>query len=486
MVSSTKSMIGHMMGAAGAVEASGRGCWPASGRSCRPPSTTRRRTPTATSTTCPTRRARRHSAARDEHVGRPRGAQLRDGVRALGAGRDGDAGSERRATRRGHGRRHGHRRRHRPRGDLAARCSPARTASAPSRSATPPTSTRSIAGEVPNFDPLNYVDRKEARRMDRFTHLAIAASGEALEQSGLDIAAGPRRDRRDDRRRHRRPDHARGGVQDALREGPRPRLALPRADVHPGHGLGPGLDPVRRARPELQHRLRLRLGRRCASGTALEAIRRGDAVAMLAGGAEAAITRMGIASFAARARGLDEAQRRPRARLAARSTSSATASCSPRARPRSSSRSSSSRRRAARTILAEFVSYGQSADAFHVTQPSENGEGAARAMNVALRKAGIAASDIDYINAHGTSTPLNDKFETMSIKRVFGECARRHPYLLDEVDGRPHARRCRRHRGGRRPSSRCATSASTDAQPRDPRPRLRPRLRRRGRPRPRR
>ena len=75
------------------------------------------------------------------------------------------------------------------------------------------------------------------------------------------------------------------------------------------------------------------------------------------------------------------------------------------------------------TILAEFASYGQSADAFHVTQPSENGEGAARAMTMALRKAGITASDIDYINAHGTSTPLNDKFETMSIKAVFGEAA---------------------------------------------------------------
>ena len=75
------------------------------------------------------------------------------------------------------------------------------------------------------------------------------------------------------------------------------------------------------------------------------------------------------------------------------------------------------------TILAEAVSYGQSADAFHVTQPSENGEGAARAMNIALRKGGVAASDVGYINAHGTSTPLNDKFETMSIKAVFGESA---------------------------------------------------------------
>ena len=78
-------------------------------------------------------------------------------------------------------------------------------------------------------------------------------------------------------------------------------------------------------------------------------------------------------------------------------------------------------------ILAEFVAYGQSADAFHVTQPSEDGEGAARAMRVALAKAGIPATWIDYINPHGTSTPLNDKFETMSVKAVFGEGARSIP-----------------------------------------------------------
>ena len=72
-------------------------------------------------------------------------------------------------------------------------------------------------------------------------------------------------------------------------------------------------------------------------------------------------------------------------------------------------------------VIAELVAYGQSSDAFHVTQPSENGEGAARAMEIALRHAGIETGDINYINAHGTSTQLNDKFETMSMKRVFGE-----------------------------------------------------------------
>ena len=74
-------------------------------------------------------------------------------------------------------------------------------------------------------------------------------------------------------------------------------------------------------------------------------------------------------------------------------------------------------------ILAELVSYGAAADAFHVTQPSENGEGAARAMNIAIEKAGITSDNVDYLNAHGTSTPMNDKFETLSVKAVFGETA---------------------------------------------------------------
>jgi len=74
-------------------------------------------------------------------------------------------------------------------------------------------------------------------------------------------------------------------------------------------------------------------------------------------------------------------------------------------------------------ILAEVIAYGASADAYHITQPDENGEGAARAMQVALNKAGLATTEIDYINAHGTSTPLNDKSETLAIKSVFGDYA---------------------------------------------------------------
>ena len=157
-----------------------------------------------------------------------------------------------------------------------------------------------------------------------------------------------------------------------------------------------------------------------ALGTAYEVIRRGDAIAMVAGGAEACVTRMSIAAFA-------------NSQALSRNNDPQTAS-----RPFDIDRDGfvigegagililedreHAEARGAK-IYAEMLAYGQSADAFHVTAPSENGEGAARAMNIALRKAGIAASDVDYLNAHGTSTPLNDKFETMSIKTVFGEAA---------------------------------------------------------------
>ena len=278
-----------------------------------------------------------------------------------------------------------------------------------------------IAGEVPDFDPLNFMDRKEARRTDRFVQFAIAAAGEALAQSGLDIAT-----------------HAdkigsmigagMGGLttleeqfQTLFEKGPNrvspflvpmfiPDMAAGQVSIQ--YGLrGPNYNTVSA----------------CASGadalgTALEVIRRGDAVAMVAGGAEATITRMGIASFSAL-----------RALSTKRNDDPEHAS-----RPYDLERDGFvlgegaallvleelefAQARGA-NILAELVSYGQSADAFHVTQPSEDGEGAARAMQVALKKAGILPTDIDYINPHGTSTPLNDKFETMSVKLVFGENA---------------------------------------------------------------
>ncbi|MSP22344.1 MAG: beta-ketoacyl-[acyl-carrier-protein] synthase II [Dehalococcoidia bacterium] len=278
-----------------------------------------------------------------------------------------------------------------------------------------------VAGEVKNFDALNYVDRKEARRMDRFTHLAIAASAEAHEQSGLDVAVAA--------------DEIGamigvgiGGLT-WLEEGYRTLFEKGPDRISPF--LVPAFIP-----DMASGQVSIRFGLRgpnyntmsaCASGadavgSAFEVIRRGDAVAMFAGGAESAVTRMGLAAFHA-----------ARAVSTKRNDDPAHAS-----RPYDLERDGFVLAEGAGTIMledlefarargatpiAEIVAYGQSADAFHVTQPSENGEGAARAMNVALRKAGIAPTDIDYINAHGTSTLLNDKFETMSIKRVFGEAA---------------------------------------------------------------
>ena len=276
-----------------------------------------------------------------------------------------------------------------------------------------------VAGEVPEFDLAQYIDRKEARRMDRFTHLAVTASGEALDQSGLDIAAEGDQigcmigsgiggigtlEEEFDVFFHKGPNR----VSPLLVPMFIPDMAAGQTSIR--FGLrGPNYNTVSA----------------CASGadalgTAYEVIRRGDAVAMVAGGAEACVTRMSIAAFA-------------NSRALSRNNDPETAS-----RPFDVDRDGfvigegagilvlEEREHAearGAEIYAEVLAYGQSADAFHVTQPSENGEGAARAMNLALKRAGISASDVDYVNAHGTSTPLNDKFETMSLKTVFGEAA---------------------------------------------------------------
>ena len=276
-----------------------------------------------------------------------------------------------------------------------------------------------VAGEVPEFDLSTYLDRKEARRMDRFTHLAVMAAGEAIEHSGIDIAADA--------------DEigcmigAGIGGMATLEEEMKVLFEKGPSRVSPF--LVPMFIPDMAA-----GQVSIRFGLRgpnyntvsaCASGadalgTAFEVIRRGDAIAMVAGGAEASVTRMSVAAFAA-------------SRALSRNNDPETAS-----RPFDLERDGfvlgegagilileemeHALKRGA-PILCEMVAYGQSADAYHVTQPSEGGEGAARAMNIALRKGGLTPGDIDYINAHGTSTPMNDKFETMSIKTVFGEGA---------------------------------------------------------------
>ncbi len=278
-----------------------------------------------------------------------------------------------------------------------------------------------FACEVKDFDPVAVVGKKDARRMDRFTQFAVAASKQALDDSGLSITSS------NADRIGVMIGTGIGGittiinqVTEMLTKGPdrvSPFLVpmmLP--DTGPGQvaiqfGLkGPNLCPVSA----------------CATGSnavgeATEWVRRGIADVVLAGSAEAAIIPIAVAGF-----------------------NNMTAISTRNDAPHKASRPFDKDRdgfvvgegtgvlmleelehalaRNAR-IYAEVIGYGLSADAYHITAPEENGTGAAQAMRMALAQAGLKPNQIDYINAHGTSTPLNDKSETAAIKRVFGEDA---------------------------------------------------------------
>jgi 3-oxoacyl-[acyl-carrier-protein] synthase II len=278
-----------------------------------------------------------------------------------------------------------------------------------------------IAGEVKNFDPLQFVDKKDVKKMDVFIQLAIAAAQFAVEDAGLQVT----------------PDIAtRVGVfiasgiggfstiereHKALLEGGPRRISpffIPAAIIN----LAAGQVSIRfGAKGPNSATCTACSASAHAIGDALEIIRRGRADVMIAGGSESAITPMGVGGFAAM-----------RA-LSTRNDDPATAS-----RPFDLERDGFvmgegsgvvileelqfAQRRGA-PIYAELVGYGMSADAFHITAPSEDGDGGMRVMASALDDAGVAATDIDYVNAHGTSTPFNDKLETLAIRRLFGEHA---------------------------------------------------------------
>jgi 3-oxoacyl-[acyl-carrier-protein] synthase II len=282
-----------------------------------------------------------------------------------------------------------------------------------------------IACEVKGFDPLNYIDRKEVRRNDRFVQFALAVAQEALEHSGIQSDAH---------------DPDRIGVCIASGVGGMTTLEEQmKVLLEKGPGrVSPFLIPMfipDMAAGQVSMRFQLKgpnfgTVSACASGadsigSAYEIIKRGDATAMVAGGAEAGVTEIGIAAFDA-ARALshrnDEPERASRpfdadrdgfvlgegaAVLVLEELEHALARGVP--------------------ILAEIVGYGQSADAYHVTLPDEQGDGARRAMEMAMAKAGITPGAIDYINAHATSTPQGDKYETVAMKRVLGEYARSIP-----------------------------------------------------------
>jgi 3-oxoacyl-[acyl-carrier-protein] synthase II len=281
-----------------------------------------------------------------------------------------------------------------------------------------------IAGEVKNFDPKRYIERKEIKKMGRFIQFGIAATEFAMEQSGLHI-----------------------GADNAERVG-----------VYIGSGIG-GFEVIEREHKTLLEKgpsrispffipatiinlasgyVSIRTGAKgpnsatataCTSsahsiGDSFKIIQRGDADVMICGGAEAAVTPMSIGGFAAM-RALSQRNEEPEKA----------------SRPWDAKRDGFvvgegsgmlileelelARQRGA-AILAEIVGYGMSSDAHHITSPPEDGDGAFRVMNRAIQDAGIEPDQIDYINAHGTSTEVGDKIETTAIKRAFCE----HAYKL--------------------------------------------------------
>ncbi|MCY4585405.1 MAG: beta-ketoacyl-ACP synthase II [Bryobacterales bacterium] len=278
-----------------------------------------------------------------------------------------------------------------------------------------------MAGEVKNFDPLDYVDKKDLRKMGRFIFFAIAATNFAAQAAGLE-------------------------VDDSIAE---------RVGVYIGSGIG-GFDIIEREHMNLlkggprrispffipstivnlaSGQVSIRIGAKgpnsaastaCTTGAhsvgdSYRIIERGDADVMICGGSEASITPMGIGGFAAM-RALSTRNDEPHK------------ACRPWDQHRDGfivgegagvlvlEELGFAQRRGA-PILAEIVGYGMSGDAFHITSPSEDGEGATRVMQNAINDAGIAPEQIDYINAHGTSTPLGDVIETRAIRKTFGEYA---------------------------------------------------------------
>jgi 3-oxoacyl-[acyl-carrier-protein] synthase II len=280
-----------------------------------------------------------------------------------------------------------------------------------------------IAGEVRNFDELKYVDKKEARRLDPYLKYAMACAVMAVEDSGLDTA------KVDATRFGTLIGSGIGGITTLLEnhktiieKGP-DRVSpffVPMLIINMASGLvsmrfnakGPNSSVVT-ACATGNH----------AIGDAFKLIQRGAADAMIAGGAEAIIVPLTIAGFSAMkamSTRNDEPQKASRPFDADRDGFV----CGEGGGVVVLESLEHARRRDAR-IYAEVIGYGMTGDAHHMTAPDPEGDGAARAMTGALADAKLAPGEIGYINAHGTSTPYNDKFETLAIKRVFGEHARK-------------------------------------------------------------
>lgn len=278
--------------------------------------------------------------------------------------------------------------------------------------------TTKVAAEVKDFDPTQYINKKEVKRMDRFTQFAVAAAKMAVEDGNINFEGV---------------DMTKVGVIMGSGIGGIQTLASQHEKLlNKGPGrVSPFLIPMMITNMA-SGQVSMEFGAQgpnttvvtaCASGThaigdAFKAIQRGDAEMMFTGGSEASICELGMAGFCTMKA------------MSTRNDDPLTAS-----RPFDQDRDGflmgegsgililesleHAQKRGAK-IYAEMVGYGATADAYHITSPAPGGEGAARCMKMAINDAGIDASAIDYINAHGTSTPYNDKFETMAIKTALG------------------------------------------------------------------
>ncbi|MSQ12544.1 MAG: beta-ketoacyl-[acyl-carrier-protein] synthase II [Dehalococcoidia bacterium] len=282
-----------------------------------------------------------------------------------------------------------------------------------------------ITGEVKGFNPDTYLDSKEARRMARFSQMAVAAATAAVQDAKLDMA------REDGERMGVILGNGNGGF-DVIAEQSKVQMTKGMNRVSPF--LIPMMLP-NMAAANVSRLLGLKgytatAVTACAAGTqaigeAAEVIRRGDADVLVTGGAEANLCQLGIAAFCVM-RALSTRNEEPQKA----------------SRPFDKNRDGfvpaegaaclvvesleHAERRGAR-LLAEVIGWGVSSDARHPVAPDETGDGALRAMKWALQKAGVRPEDVDYINAHGTSTPLNDAAETKAIKRLFGDYAHKVP-----------------------------------------------------------
>jgi 3-oxoacyl-[acyl-carrier-protein] synthase II len=282
-----------------------------------------------------------------------------------------------------------------------------------------------VDGEVRNFDPQNYMDRKEARRMARFSQFSVAAARMALDDSGLDLD---------------REERTRIGVLLGNGNGGYPETddAVRQIISKGGNRLDPfymskTLPNMAAAQVAMQFGLKgynNTVTTACAAGTqaigdALDVIRLGRADVMLAGGGEAGICELGLAAFAIM-RALSTRQDDPAKASRPFDAGRDGFVCAEGAGMFVLETIEHAERRGAR-ILAELAGYGACSDAYHVVAPCVDGEGAQRAIRLALADASLSPAEIDYINAHGTSTEANDAAETRAIKGVFGELAYRVP-----------------------------------------------------------